>query len=329
MTIGDCYCTYFDGAYAPRTGVLIETLRKQGDTRPVFALALDDAALAAIENMSHLDVHGVRLAEIESEFPQLAPAKKNRSRMEYVFTLTPWLVRWMLARVTSDSWVTYLDADMAFFSGTDSIYKAIDSSSVAIVEHRFTWDQAWRGKYGRFNVAWVGFRNDEPGRACLEWWADRCLEWCFDEVSNGRFADQGYLDRFPELFTRVAIIHLPGADLAPWNLRRHRVTANHSGDVQVDGSPLIFFHFHGLRSDGNRFHFKHLPYFARTTDEIRDQIYRPYCQALAAATAPLITNTQPAMQRRPTLLGSLRSGRVTVLRWLGVLRGDFVDVDPR
>ena len=329
MTVGDCYCTYFDGAYAPRAEVLVETLREQGDDKPVFALALDDAAFAAIESMGHLGVHGVRLTDVESEFPQLRSVKESRSRMEYVFTLTPWLVRWALTQSKPNSWVTYLDADMAFFSSTDPLYEAIESSSVAIVEHRFTWDQAWRSKYGRFNVAWVGFRNGDQGRACLEWWAEQCLEWCHDEVSNGRFADQGYLDKFPELFSGVAIIDHPGADVAPWNLRRHRIALGGSGEVQVDGSPLVFFHFHGLRSAGNRYRFKHLPYLARTTATIRDHVYRPYCQALAAATAAARTDTHPAMRRRPTVMTSLQFGRAAALRWLGDLRGDFVDVDVR
>ncbi len=321
----NAYCTYFDSAYAPRGRVLIETLRRQGDQSPVHVLALDYAALVEASSWSDLGVRVLTLSDLEEKFPQLIAARADRSRMEYVFTLTPWLTSWTMGQVAEGSWVTYLDADMAFFSSTTPIYEELADASVGIVEHRFTWEQVWRRKYGKYNVAWVGFRNDDAGRPCLQWWADRCLEWCRDEVDDGRFADQGYLDRFPELFPGVKTIELAGADVAPWNLRRHHVSSSHNGDVLIDGKPLIFFHFHGLRIEGTRFHFKHVPYLAKTTSAIRDSVYRPYCEALLAARRSA-SRSSLVMERRLTLLGSLKSGRVATIRWLGIRRGDYVDI---
>ena len=319
------YCTYFDIAYAPRGRVLIESLRRQGDHSPVHVLALDAETFDEVSSWSDLDVHALTLSELEETFPQLTSAHADRSRMEYVFTLTPWLTLWAMDQVAEGSFVTYLDADMAFFSSTSPIYQSLADASVGIVEHRFTWEQGWRRKYGTYNVAWVSFRKDDAGRSCLRWWADQCLAWCRDEVDNGRFADQGYLDRFPELFSGVSVIDLPGADVAPWNLRRHAITQSTEGGVLVDGEPLIFFHFHGLRLEGNRFHFKHVPYLARTTPALRDLVYRPYCEALVRAGKRSF-GTPVSMERRPTLLASLKAGRSATIRWLGVRRGDYVDV---
>ena len=319
------YCTYFDIAYAPRGRVLIESLRQQGDQGTVHVLALDAETFDGVSSWGDLNVRPLRLSDLEDAFPQLTAARADRSRMEYVFTLTPWLTIWAMDQVAEASLVTYLDADMAFFSSTSPLYEELADASIGIVEHRFTWEQAWRRKYGTYNVAWVSFRRDQAGRACLQWWADRCLEWCRDEVDHGRFADQGYLDRFVELFAGVRVIDLPGADVAPWNLRRHSMTSSTDGNVLVDGEPLIFFHFHGLRLEGVRFHFKHAPYLASTTSTLRELVYRPYCEALLAATKPL-TGEPAAMTRRPTLLASLKGGRAATIRWLGIRRGDYVDI---
>lgn len=324
---GHKYCTYFDSAYLARGRVLIESLRRVGDRGTVYVLALDDAALAAVSQWTGLFVHAISLTEIEDAFPELLSAREGRTRMEYVFTLTPWLTRFVMEEAEEGTWVTYLDADMAFFSSTEPIYTHLVGGSVGIVEHRFTWEQHWRLKYGRFNVAWVGFRKDSDGTACLEWWSQRCLEWCSDEVSAGRFADQGYLDNFPQFFSGVVIVDAPGADLAPWNLRRHTVASDRGGQVLVDGEPLIFFHFHGLKHDAGRYSFKHVPYFARTTPAIREGIYRPYCMALESAI-PLSDGSPVQMQRRQTFVSALQTGRAAALRWLGAVRGDFVDV-PR
>lgn len=321
------YCTYFDSAYIPRGRILIESLRIQADPGPVFVLALDDETYAEVSSWTDLNTRALRLSELEHRFPQLLTAKANRSRMEYVFTLTPWITTWSMERVDAGSFVTYLDADMAFFSSTAPIYEALSKSSVGIVEHRFTWEQSWRRKYGTYNVAWVSFRKDENGEACLEWWARECLLWCKDEVNLGRFADQGYLDSFPTKFDAVTIIKLPGADVAPWNLRRHSITSSSTGEVLIDGESLIFFHFHGLRNTGYRFYFKHIPYLARTTGVIRNQIYRPYCQRLMSLTGSAAHQTFQ-MERRVTLFASLKSGRASIIRWLSLLRGDVVDIPP-
>ena len=292
----------------------------------VFVLAVDERSAADVRGWPFPNVEVFHLRELEEAFPRLSMVRSDRSNMEYLFTLTPWLILWTMSRVRANAWVTYLDADMAFYSSTTRMYKEISAASVAIVEHRFTWEQAWRRKYGRFNVGWVGFRNDRDGRNCLTWWAERCLEWCRDEVSNGRFADQGYLDQFPDRFSRVAIVDLPGANLAPWNLRRHRVTYSSDEIVLVDGQPLIFFHFHGLRFDDARCHFKHAPYFAKTTPEIREGIYRPYCEALAQLVSSDERNDQDLV-RKPTLMSRFSLGRRAILQWISEWRGDYIDVN--
>ena len=309
-----------------RGRVLVQTLREQGDQGPIYVLALDTTSAEEVKTWADLNVITVSVDAVESDYPQLLEARADRSRMEYLFTLTPWLTRWVLDRALPCTWVTYLDADMAFFAPTDALYSAAAESSVMIVEHRFTWEQTWRQRYGRFNVGWVGFRNDDNGRACLNWWATSCLNWCFDEVSKGRFADQGYLNQFPS-FPGVFRLEHPGADLAPWNLRRHRLDSNAAGSIFVDGEPLVFFHFHGLRKIDGRYHFKHLPYLARTTSIVRDLVYRPYCERLEFAERYIGTRANEILARRPTLASALRSRRSGLLRWLGERRGDYVDVD--
>ena len=318
------YCTYFDSGYLSRGRVLIQTLREQGDQGVVYVLALDQAAHVEVSKWSELDVQVVSLAEIEASYPQLLEARSTRTPMEYMFTLTPWLTRWTLNRVPPGGWATYLDADMAFYSATDSLYISLGDASVAIVEHRFTWEQLWRQRYGRFNVGWVGFRNDERGRACLEWWAESCLDWCFDEVSDGRFADQGYLDQFPQ-FAGVVVLDHPGADLAPWNLRRHRVSKDSAGEVQIDGKHLVFFHFHGLRERNGRYFFRHLPYLARTNPVVRDQIYRPYCESLRRIDQKGEVSQTPLVRKRS--ISRLLGKRVDqTFQRIAVLRGDYLDL---
>jgi hypothetical protein len=295
---------------------MIRSLRGVGEDGQVVVLALDTRAAEGVADLDGVVV--VTVSELEAAYPVLSGVKG---------TLTPWLTMHAMSMVPPASWTTYLDADLYFFSGVDAIYEEMAAASVGIIPHRFPRAQQWRLKYGTYNVGWVSFRHDDEGLACLRWWADRCRDWCYDEPSAGRFADQGYLDQFADVTPALAVISHPGADLAPWNLAGHAVTAGGVGPPSVDGSPLIFFHFHGLRIDGDRYYFKHLPYRASTSPTIRDEVYRPYCRSLRAEEAQLQTSQAEApMGRRPSVLPSVRSSRAGLLRLLSTMRGDFLDL---
>jgi hypothetical protein len=281
------YCTYFDSGYLTRGLALIESLRQHGDDSPVWVLALDDAAKKYLDEAALPGVHTLAFADIESANPALSPLKTSRSRMEYVFTSTPLLLRWVMDKhADANAVVIYLDADMYFFDDPELVLDAMADDSIGIIEHRYPPRLAKRlSKYGRFNVGWVGFRADARGRACLDWWAQSTLEWCFDTPTDGKYADQGYLDSFPTKFPGVAILQPLGLDLAPWNSMRFTLLLTAKGTVTVDGDPLVFFHFHGLRQTGEWYVTSHLVYGSRLGAVLRNQIYRPYVEKLEALTA--------------------------------------------
>lgn len=95
----------------------------------------------------------------------------------------------------------------------------------------------------------------------------------------------------------------------------------------MDGSPLVFFHFHGLSVDGDRFYFKHLPYLASTTPVIRDEVYHPYCRALREEEAVIGRNAVDAPRpRQASVFPSIHSSRAAILRLLAKVRGDYLDL---
>jgi hypothetical protein len=121
------------------------------------------------------------------------------------------------------------------------------TAPAAIIEHRYPEKLNYLAiLYGRFNVGWVGITRSPAAVACLERWRAQCLAWCSDTFEGGQFGDQKYLDDWPEHVPGLVVIGNPGANLAPWNLRRHELQPGPTGVPRVDGRPLIFYHFHGL-----------------------------------------------------------------------------------
>ena len=131
------YCTYFDSGYLSRGLVLIESLREHGDDSPVWVLALDDAAKTYIDSANLPGVFALTIADIETAEPELLPLKSQRSRMEYFFTSTPLLMRWVANQQGNPSTVViYLNSDLFFFDNPSLVVGAMGAGSVGIIEHK-------------------------------------------------------------------------------------------------------------------------------------------------------------------------------------------------
>ena len=295
MPILRAYCTYFDSGYLPRGIALIESLRKHGDDSPVWVLALDDGVASYFSETPIHNVQVVTVKDLESAEPALAPLRASRSVMEYYFTCTPQLTRYVMGKYSDPSTtIIYLDADLYFFDDPELVLDALGDGSVGIIEHRYPDLVANKlAKYGRFNVGWVGFRADKAGHACLEWWAARCLEWCYDRPEAGKYADQGYLDSFPQ-FEGVRVLESLGFNLAPWNTKGRKLAHDTKTGIVIDGTdPLIFFHFHGLRRVGGWYVTGQLVYGARLNSTLRKHVYEPYLKRLESAHTAVLAAMEP------------------------------------
>ena len=320
------YCTYFDSGYLARGLTLIESLRAHGDSSDVLILALDDQVKAFFDAENMPGVRAIDVSELESTTPELLPLKTTRSRMEYYFTCTPLLIRQAMNELaTPGSTTIYLDADLFFFDSPSVVLSALSDDSVGIIEHRYPQRVAQKlAKYGRFNVGWVAFRDSLDGRRVLDWYADRTREWCSDIPESGKYADQGYLNSFPD-FPGVAVLPQAGFNLAPWNTARHHVTLKAGGKVTVDSTPLVFFHFHGVRKVRSWFTTSQLIYGSPLTRVLRRNVYQPYVDALARhekAVAQKLT-LPPAVKKRGTgVVGVISRARKVVFDRITIVTGN-------
>ena len=272
----------FDSGYLARGLALIASLRRVGADDGVVLLALDDACAVYLRELEVAGVSVMTVDELVGQEPALARARTSRNPVEFIFTCTASLVNAVLRGAGDDEWVVYLDSDMSFFRSPSSIFADAAHSSVGIIPHRYPRKLRRLRKYGTYNVGWVMFRNDAAGRHCCTWWRDATIAWCHDYPEDGKYADQGYLDRFSEVCDRVVVLDDPGLNVAPWNLAGHTLTVE-AGSVLVDGAaPLIFYHYQGLRRDGATWYPNLRPYRARLSRVVREAIYEPYIREIQA-----------------------------------------------
>jgi hypothetical protein len=246
------YCTYFDSNFLSRGLALYESLCTHEKEFTLYVLCLDDKTHVFFQHHQFDSIIPIALKEFETGDTKLIDCKTNRSGVEYIFTCTPSLLIYILNYYNNIELLTYVDADLFFFSSPEPVFNEIGNSSIAIIAHRFSDRNKHMEIYGIYNVGFLSFRNDLDGRKCLKWWRDKCIEWCYDYVDSGRFADQKYLDEWPTLFNNVCIVIHKGANLAPWNIDNYNITVVDT-NPHVDGDPVIFYHFHGLSSLGKLF----------------------------------------------------------------------------
>lgn len=236
------FCTITDLGYLARVLVLHRSLESAGATFRLHVLCMDDASAEILERLRLSGVTILPVKTMEQYDPALAAAKRTRTLAEYCWTAKAILCLYVLEHEPDVALLSYVDADHAFTSDPSPLFDELGEDAVLIVPHRHP--SSLRGLY---NAGFIAFRRHVAAFAVLRWWRERCLEWCYDSVVDGRpWADQGYLDEWPRLFTGVHALEHAGGGLAPWNTASHRLETR-AGRVFVDGQPLILFHHQSLR----------------------------------------------------------------------------------
>jgi hypothetical protein len=293
VTLKHCpraYCTYFDSYYLRRGLALYQSLCHCDENFVLYALCLDEVSLSTVRALALPKLHPISLSELCEFDPELAAVRGNRDTVEFYFTCSPCLPRFLLAREPSLMSLSYLDADLFFFSDPQAMFEEIGDANIAVIEHRFSQNtQEQIALYGRFNVGLVYFRRGLEADRCLARWREQCLQWCGERAEDGRFGDQKYLDEWPQHYAGVHVVQHPGANLAPWNLASHQVRIKKTERsrnrknalILVDEQPLVFFHFHRTQRVFLRFHYSALAGSKVRVSTAIKAIFKKYVEALA------------------------------------------------
>jgi GT2 family glycosyltransferase len=148
----------------------------------------------------------------------------------------------------------YLDPDIVVFAALAPVTDALKTHSVVFTPHINKPEQGKEAiedneinslRHGLYNLGFVAVKNDNTGKAYAKWWAERCYDWCRDDIPNGLFTDQRWNDLVPIFFDNVAILKNPGLNVATWNYAQRHIEGGFDSSFTVDGEPLYFHHFSG------------------------------------------------------------------------------------
>lgn len=227
-----------------------QSLMEQGEDFHLYIFPFDDIALQALQKLDLPKVTLIPLVNFESK--DLLSVKPTRSRGEYCWTSTPYTIEYVLYTFNVPQ-CTYLDADLCFFDKPGVLLDEMKEASVLITEHRYTPEYDQSSLSGIYCVQFLSVKNTPGGRSVLSWWRDRCLEWCYDRVEDGKFGDQKYLDDWTTRFQGIHVLKHLGGGVAPWNIQQYELSRDGEGKWWIGSSndnikvPLVFYHFHYVK----------------------------------------------------------------------------------
>jgi hypothetical protein len=270
------YVTYFDSLFLPQGLTLHKSMEKHAGDYLLWILCIDNHTYDVLER---LNLPNIRLLKLETlETDELRSIKKERTKGEYCWTLTPFTMKFVFDADGSVMHVTYLDADLWFRKSPNPILREFEESrkSVLITDHAFAAEFDQSALFGQYCVQFMTFKRDMAGEIVRKWWEERCIEWCYNKTEDGKFGDQKYLDNWPDQFSEyVHVLKNKELMLAPWNATRFPYGNS------------ILWHFHGLRLSGTA-HNKFIYYGGYPLPPLtKRNIYKPYISDLISSIKTL------------------------------------------
>lgn len=275
------FCTIVTSEYLPKALALYLSLERNTMDFHLWICCMDGLVYDVLNKLNLPKVTLISLSSIEND--ELLSVKDYRYTHEYCWTLKAPLILHIFECYKEVETIFYIDSDTYLFSSPEKLFNQLKSHSVLLTMHNFNSDFKWlyTGK-GWYNAGIIGFRKDANALKCIDWWRDRCIEWCYDKIENGKFGDQKYLMEFRKRFDGVYRERMVGANAAMWNITGHNVR-EYGGKVQVKDKDLIFYHFSAMLICGEREYGMWRWYYPEVDEKAKKLIYLPYAKDIYTA----------------------------------------------
>lgn len=272
------FCTLYYANYSAKGVALYRSLEKVCKDFHLFIVAMDDACLRLLQDMSLPYATIISIADLETFYPALTQIQGDRNKGEY-----SWTCKGPTLLFCHDKYklkeCTYLDADLYFFSDPTPLYEECPEADVMLMDHGYTPWYNLAETNGQYCAGYMYFKYTDNGLKVLNEWTEQCIEWCYGRHEPGRFGDQKYLDEFHYKYENVYDLQHIGL-CAPWNIQQYDVTQKNDGCVYVSkggqNAKLLIYHFHFLNNqDFGKYNEFYLgPY--SLTGGVKKLIYKPY-----------------------------------------------------
>jgi hypothetical protein len=239
--------------YLPKARVLANSLKKW-HPEAHFHLVMSDAIPESLRRNPQPFASVITIEELA--IPDLKSWIFKHSLVELCTAVKGFAFQEIYKRHKAEK-IFYFDPDMVVMSRLDTLLKKLDEASVLLTPHQCEPEQSIEAivdneicslKHGIYNLGFLAIRTSPEGQRFMNWWAERLLHFCYDDIPGGVFTDQRWVDLAPAFFDDICILRDPEYNVATWNLTNRRATGSIKDGVFINGRPLCFYHFSGFDS---------------------------------------------------------------------------------
>ena len=166
--------------------------------------------------------------------------------------------------------VIYFDPDICVYNSLEEMVSLLDTHQMLLTPHLSNLlddgklpDELAILTSGSYNLGYIGLKNTPEMNKFVKWWQTKLYSDCVVDLPQGLFVDQKWMDLAPGMFDGVYINRDESWNVAYWNLNHRKLVEKDSG-FEVNGQPIIFFHFSGF-STGDKTLSKHQNRFTRSS----------------------------------------------------------------
>jgi hypothetical protein len=274
--------------YLPKAAALAHSV-KRVHPEAVFHLVLSDEMPACDPTITAAFDTIIQADELP--IPNL-PRFLFRHRIVELCTAVKGAAFQHIADVHKADRIYYFDPDIIVAGRLDDLERQLDHDSVLLTPHSIEPESDVQAmmdnerialRHGAYNLGFLAAKMDAAGRRVIDWWSDRLRRWCYDEVAEGLFTDQRWMDLAPSMFDSVKIVRDPQYNVSTWNLSHRRADGESPYGIAINGRPLVFYHFSGFDSGAQLMMLKRYGSHSPVLFEFRDW-YIAECERLGQST---------------------------------------------
>jgi len=274
----DNYCTIMTKEYLIKGIALYNSISSCDDRFHLWVCTMDILTYNLIRKLDLPNITVIHVSDIENKI--LIEAKRDRSTTEYCWTVKASFIKYIFKIEKSIKSIIYVDSDTYLFSDPCQLFHQLRKSDVLLTSHNFS--QRFQHLYkqkGKYNAGIIGFSNSSKGLELLNWWEKKCIQWCYDRITPGKFGDQKYLEFIGNRKTGVYVSNSITSNAAMWNIEGSRIEFS-EGQVYIDKEKLIFFHFSSFYIISENEFDLWIWEQPRLDGKIKEIIYAPYVRTV-------------------------------------------------
>ncbi len=274
--------TIVSNNYLAYARTLIESLGKSNPSFERFICLAD----VAEDDLAARD--GTRMIEASTiGMPDFHDMAFRYDVMEFNTAVKPFMFRWLLEAQGFDRAI-YLDPDIFVYRPLVEVEALLDAGASGVLTPHGLRPLEDGGRpddhdilqSGVYNLGFAAMTREREALDFIAWWGRRLQFQCYSDVANNLFTDQRWCDFAPSFMEKLSLLRHPGYNVAYWNFAHRKVEAQSGGAMTVNGEPLAFFHFSGLRFEEPRLVSKHQQRLKWADLGDAERLFADYRQAL-------------------------------------------------